>query len=192
MYWRPIEIYINSTPLTSVKASTHGDLSLVNFYSERVVRWDNGNVVMIDQTGLPLKLSYLRCTNHHEIVDAIRRMAVRGAPVIGVAAAMGLALTAWHSETQEKVSLLSELDEAGRDLGSARPTAVNLKWAVQRVLNRAKQVSGDVGEVRKAVLEEALAMADEDVATNQRIGRHGSALLEDGDVVLTHCKWLFS
>ena len=162
---------------------------MVDFYSEKTVRWDKGRVVMIDQRRLPLKLSYLRCTDYHQVAEAIRRMAVRGAPAIGVAAAMGLALVASHSRAGDKDRLLSELEEAGQILRGARPTAVNLSWAVQRVIGKARAALGGVDDVRKVVVNEAVAMADEDVPINRKIGRHGSALLEDGDVVLTHCKW---
>ena len=162
----------------------------MNFYSERVVRWDKGSVVMIDQTKLPHGLFYIRCTDYREIANLISRLVVRGAPAIGVAAAMGLALAAWNSRAEDKEEILLELDQAGQVLKSVRPTAANLVWAVHRVMEKAKCVSGGANDVRKTVVDEALTMADEDVEVNHSIGRHGSILLEDGDVVLTHCKWL--
>lgn len=162
---------------------------MVDFYSERNVKWDNGSVVLIDQTKLPLKITHLRLLDYREIVEAIKNMQVRGAPAIGAAAAMGLALVVWHSTAEGIGRMISELEKAGEVMINVRPTAVNIRWAVERVMTRAKGVVDGVDDVRRAVVDEAIAIAEEDVAMNHSIGRNGSHLLKDGDRVLTHCKW---
>jgi len=118
---------------------------------------------------------------------AIKTMKVRGAPVLGVAAAYGLALTAYHSRATTTQSLLCELASSAELLRKTRPTAVNLFWAIDRVLNKAEKTRGDVHTLSRAVVREAQKMADEDVETNRRIGEAGARLIEDHDTVLTHC-----
>ena len=143
---------------------------------------------MIDQRMLPQHISYLECSDHNEVANAIKTMAVRGAPAIGVTAAMGLALAAYNSNARSKAKLISDLETAGRILRETRPTAVNLFWAIQRVLDKVSSVGGDVDDARLTAIDEAQLMADEDIETNRRMGKFGAALLSDGDTVLTHCK----
>jgi methylthioribose-1-phosphate isomerase len=112
---------------------------------------------------------------------------VRGAPLIGVSAAYGLALTAFHSKAKTRDALMNELEKSAEVLRKTRPTAVNLFWAIDRVMKVAKQTSGSTEAVAEAVVAEANRMADEDVEVNKRMGRHGAQLIEDGDVVLTQC-----
>jgi methylthioribose-1-phosphate isomerase len=114
-------------------------------------------------------------------------MVVRGAPAIGAAAAFGLALAAVRSDARDPVSLRAELKNAAETLQEARPTAVNLSWALQRVLRVAAGVEGGAEEVRAAVLAEAQRLADEDVEINRRMAEHGAALLADGDTIIHHC-----
>ncbi|MFQ6134576.1 MAG: hypothetical protein ACE5KU_02025 [Nitrososphaerales archaeon] len=163
---------------------------MVDFYTERTVRWDDGTVVLIDQRRLPNRFAYIRCTDHTQVAKAIKDMNVRGAPAIGVAAAMGLALTAHNSRAETKWELLAELEAAGRELVETRPTAANLTWGVKRIYRRASEAEGDIGSLKKVVIDEAERMGDEDVEINREIGMNGSPLLKDGDTVLTHCKWL--
>jgi methylthioribose-1-phosphate isomerase len=163
---------------------------IVDFFTERTVRWDNGTVVLIDQRRLPNRFTYITCTDHTQIAKTIRDMNVRGAPAIGVAAAMGLALTAHNSKAGTKHELLGELEEAGKELVETRPTAANLAWGVKRILLKASEAEGDIGHLKQTIIEEAERMGDEDVEINREIGRNGSPLLKDGDTVLTHCKWL--
>jgi len=160
---------------------------MVSFYSLRTVKWKPGAVCLIDQTQLPLRLRYIKCEDYEQLAEAVKNMVVRGAPAIGVAAAMGLALAAYHSKARTKRRLLKELSLARRVLQDTRPTGVNLFWALSRVIEKARSVQGDVKAVAKAVIEEAQRMADEDVEANHKIGRFGADLLHDGDVVLTHC-----
>ncbi len=160
-----------------------------NFFTERTVIWKDSEVVLIDQRKLPTQFSYLRCRRYQEVVEAIRTLAVRGAPAIGVASAMGVSLQAARSKARDRESLLEELKAAAVALVAARPTAVNPSWAVKRVLEKALSAKGSVKEIKEAVLKEAQQLAEEDVKANHSIGKHGSSLINDGDVVLTHCKW---
>jgi len=155
----------------------------------RTVYWDaeRKHVVLLDQTKLPAKLIYVRCSRYQQVADAIRTMVVRGAPAIGVAAAMGLALCAARSKASEKAEFLRELEKAGEVLGKTRPTAVNLFWAIARVTKMARDASDTVEAAKEAVIQEALKMAEEDLEVNRTMGRLGASLLEDGDSVLTHC-----
>lgn len=150
------------------------------------VSWEKDAVRLIDQTKLPNKLVYIRCKDHKEVADAIRRMVVRGAPAIGVAAAFGLALAARSSNARDLPGLMAELDSAFKLLQSTRPTAINLFWALERVMAKAKRAR-TVDDVKRFVTEEALKMSREDVQSNMQMGMNGAALLSDGDVVLTHC-----
>ena len=156
----------------------------------RTVYWDNGSVHMIDQTRLPHETVILSYSDYREVASAITDMRVRGAPAIGVIAAFGVALAAQQSTARDTAVLLRDIDDAAALLRSTRPTAVNLFWAIERVVRTALAAArsgSDAGAVRTAVLAEALRMADEDVAINRRMGAHGAGLIKDGDSVLTHC-----
>jgi methylthioribose-1-phosphate isomerase len=161
--------------------------SMRNFFTLRTVAWQNDKVCLIDQTKLPRRLSYVRCRTYHDVAEAIRTMVVRGAPAIGVTGAMGMALAALESTATTRNSLLRDLERAQKTLDMTRPTAVNLSWATKRILDLAKSVEGEPETIVEAVIEEAKAMANEDVEINKKLGKNGAALLKDGDVVLTHC-----
>jgi len=158
-----------------------------DFFTLRTVLWNKGSVKMIDQTILPRRLLYRSFTRWEEVADAIRRMVVRGAPAIGVAAAMGVALAAVHSRAKTRGELLREMESAASGLKSTRPTAVNLFWGIERVMNKARRHSGDVEGITEAVVGEVKMMADEDVEVNRRLGKIGAELIEDGDTILTQC-----
>lgn len=132
----------------------------------KTIEWEENKLKLIDQTKLPDELTYVYCENYHEVIVAIRDMIVRGAPAIGVAAAFGMALAYLNDD---------DLDMAGDEIKAARPTAINLFWAVDRVLNSENP------------LDEALKMYREDIDTNRAIGKYGSEIIDDGDTVLTHC-----
>jgi len=153
----------------------------------RTIEWREGVVLTIDQRFLPLREEWIEIRNCMDAASAIREMKVRGAPLIGVTAAYGLALTAYHSRARSRDELMRELERCAERLRRTRPTAVNLFWAISRVLDRAKRTTGGVEELRDAVISEAIAMADEDVETNRRIGMYGARLISDGDTILTHC-----
>ncbi len=154
----------------------------------RTVDWHDNGVRMIDQRLLPNRFETPVYHDYREVARAITDMVVRGAPAIGAAAAFGLALAGWQSRAQDRRRLLRELEEAAAVLRKARPTAVNLTWALDRLLRVA--VSEDLetaDDVREALLREAQRLADDDVELNRRMGYHGAALVEDGDVILHHC-----
>src|SRR2546428_12003369 len=158
-----------------------------DFFTLRTVLWNGGSVKMIDQTILPRRLLYRSFTRWEDVADAIRRMVVRGAPAIGVAAAMGVALAAVHSRATTRGELLKEMEGAAAGLKSTRPTAVNLFWGIERVMNKARRHSGDVDGITEAVVGEVKMMADEDVEGNRRLGKIGAELIEDGGTILTPC-----
>jgi len=148
--------------------------------------WDEGRVKMIDQTLLPGRLLYRSYDRWEDVADAIRRLVVRGAPAIGVAAAMGIAVAAVNSKARSIDQLKLELAKAASGLRATRPTAVNLFWATDRVMDVAAR-SKDVDEARDALVKEVLRMAEEDVAANRRLGKFGADLIEDGDTIITQC-----
>ena len=141
-------------------------------------------VLLIDQLALPHKFRYVHCRTYREVADAIKNMIVRGAPAIGVAAAMGLALAALKSKGKDE-RVMANLEKASNVLRATRPTAVNLQWAIARVMSKAKSARGD--DIVSAVVQEAEKMADEDVEVNRKLGSNGAAILDNGDKVLTHC-----
>lgn len=150
------------------------------------VEWKDDAVVMIDQTRLPNKLVYVKCTDYRQVADAIKKLVVRGAPAIGVTAALGLALAAQKSKAKTLYEMRADLDIAFKVLKATRPTAVNLFWALERVMGRARRAK-TVEDARKAVLDEAVKMWGEDIQANRQMGSNGARLFSDGDVVLTHC-----
>jgi methylthioribose-1-phosphate isomerase len=155
----------------------------------RTVEWDytNHQVRMIDQRRLPAKFEVISYYDYRQVAQAIRSMVVRGAPAIGASAAFGLALAAQQSSAQDPTALRSDLRHAAEGLQESRPTAVNLSWALKRVLRAAMESSGGVADLKETVLVEAQRIADEDVALNQRMARHGAELINDGDTVIHHC-----
>ncbi|RLG08355.1 MAG: S-methyl-5-thioribose-1-phosphate isomerase, partial [Thaumarchaeota archaeon] len=152
----------------------------------RTIAWRGGVVEILDQRKLPRAVRYLRLKTARQVAKAIRDMAIRGAPAIGVAAAMGLALTAYRSKTKSREKLLERLRESYMVLRASRPTAVNLFWALDRVM-RVAESSRAAEEARRRVVEEALRIMEEDIEANKRMGEYGARLIEDGDGILTHC-----
>jgi len=153
----------------------------------RTIEWRDGTVVTIDQTKLPNKALNISMKTCDDVADAIRTMKIRGAPLLGAAAAFALALTAYNSKAKSRKELEDELRKAAETIRGTRPTAVNLFWALDRILDKMKAVSGNAKDVAAFVVQEAKKVADEDAAANRLIGKHGSELIRDGDVILTHC-----
>ncbi len=151
------------------------------------VALEDDAVVMIDQRLLPEREVYVRCRDHREVARAIKDMVIRGAPAIGVAAAMGLALGVRRSAAEGE-ALRKELEAMAGELAATRPTAVNLFWALERMKRRfAAEGERDGKALRRALVEEALAIEREDLAACERMGEHGAALLPEGARLLTHC-----
>ncbi len=157
--------------------------------SFETVSWTpRGTVRLIDQTRLPTEEVYLECRDFPAVFHAIRSMQVRGAPAIGVAAAMGMALGAQAIRAETFPAFRAELERLAREMVTARPTAVNLAWAVRRILRCAeKHRDLPVPAIQDALVREACLMKEEDIAINRAMGQHGQALLPDGGRVLTHC-----
>jgi methylthioribose-1-phosphate isomerase len=150
------------------------------------VAWKDGSVIMIDQTKLPNKLAYFKCNNFNDIAYAIKNLVIRGAPAIGVAAALGLALAATQSKAKTVSELMSDINTAFNVLRATRPTAINLFWGLERIMEKAKG-GKTVENIRKVILDEALKMAEEDIQNNKQLGINGAKLFEDGDIIMTHC-----
>jgi methylthioribose-1-phosphate isomerase len=147
------------------------------------IEWTPAGVVMIDQTRLPHETAFVTCRSYTEVADAIRRMVIRGAPAIGVAAAMGVALGALHSD-----DLASEMPLICETLAKTRPTAVNLFWAIDRMRTLYLGMKdAPLDQIRARLIAEAQAIRAEDIAINRAIGRNGAPLIPDGKTVLTHC-----
>jgi len=151
------------------------------------IEWVDNKVKMIDQTILPHELKFLEFEDHREVANSIKIMNIRGAPAIGAAAAMGMALATLEYKDLPKDQFLNKMEEAAEHMKAARPTASNLFWAVNRIMNIVNQSSGTPQEISEEVVEEAQLVAQEDINVNKNIGKHGAEILDDGDTVLTHC-----
>lgn len=153
----------------------------------RTIFWENNAIKTIDQRRLPAELEYITLSTFEEVLDAIRSMTVRGAPAIGAAAAFGLALAAIKSEFQSMDKFIQDLDSKAQLLKTSRPTAINLKWAVDLILQVAHSSTGSIEKIRSDILKEAQYIADEDIIINKRLSEYGATLINDGDTILHHC-----
>ncbi len=154
----------------------------------KTLEWTNEGVRFIDQRKLPTEEVYVTCRTYEEVAEAIRNMIVRGAPAIGVAAAMGVALGVRDSQAGHMAELRREFDTICETLTATRPTAVNLFWAIERMRDKfAASAELPLAQVRQALITEAQRMYVEDVAANEAMGKHGAALLPASGGVLTHC-----
>ena len=153
------------------------------------IQWtEAGTVRLLDQTRLPNEETYLDCRTLDEIVRAIRSLQVRGAPAIGIAAAMALALAAQGDRAETFEGFQAAVEEMGGLLRAARPTAVNLAWAVRQMLDEVERSQGlPIPEIKRALVTKAQTLCREDVAANRALGRHGQVLVPDAGNVLTHC-----
>jgi methylthioribose-1-phosphate isomerase len=157
--------------------------------SFHTIKWlDPGLVSMIDQRKLPHEVIYNEYQDPSAVAGAIKDMVIRGAPAIGAAAAYGLALVPWHDKTGSLEDVYEKLEQAAGILRKSRPTAVNLFWAVDRMMALVKEIDySSVAELKERLLKEALQIAEEDVATNKAIGRNAMPLIPDGAVIFHHC-----
>ena len=154
--------------------------------SLKTVEWKNNKVVMIDQTKLPNELVFVEYDDYNQVANAIKTLVVRGAPAIGVSGAFGLALAALQSNAETKSQLLKDLEKARQILFETRPTAINLKWGLDKIMQVANQTN-DVQKTKDKIIETAKKLADEDVKINMTMGKNGSNLFENNDTILTHC-----
>jgi len=154
----------------------------------QTLEWTEHGVRFIDQTKLPGEETYLTCTTYQQVADAIRNMVVRGAPAIGVAAALGIALGVKDSKAETVGELKRELDQICEAMSKTRPTAVNLFWAIGRMREKFERIRiQPIAQIKQKLIEEAQRMHAEDIAANQAMGRHGATLLPSAGGVLTHC-----
>jgi len=156
----------------------------------KTIEWTTEGISMLDQRLLPSEEKYLMLRSYEEVAEAIKKMVVRGAPAIGVSAAMGLALGASQSVGMSVADLEDDFDYMCQVMSQTRPTAVNLFWAIERMrerLRREKSTTQETEKIKAALIEEALAIFREDIEANRALGRFGAELLSDGDTVLTHC-----
>ena len=169
-------------------------LNLINYDSVmsqnsnnlRTVDWKNNKVIMINQTKLPNELVFEEYDDFHQIAYAIKTLIVRGAPAIGVSGAFGLALAVLQSKATSKDELISDIANAKEILFATRPTAVNLGWALNKIMDVAK-TGNSVEEIKNLVIDEAKKMADDDIEINKAMGKNGSKLFDNNDTIMTHC-----
>lgn len=154
----------------------------------KTIEWAAGNVVMLDQSKLPLEVVYIECDNYQKVAEGIRKLWIRGAPAIGIAAAMGIAQAAQDIRAEGFETFISKLEPVFQTMLATRPTAVNIQWAVQRIKGVLEKHKGEsVAKLKTLLMEESQKILDEDVAVNKAIGRWGAQFIKDGDTILTHC-----
>jgi len=154
----------------------------------QTLEWTDSGVRFIDQRKLPTEETYVTCKTHEQVADVIRTMVVRGAPAIGVAAAMGIALGVKNSKAENGGELKLEFDQICEIISKTRPTAVNLFWAIRRMSDKFEQLRiRPIPQIKQALIEEAQRMHAEDIASNQAMGRYGATLMPSSGGVLTHC-----
>jgi methylthioribose-1-phosphate isomerase len=152
------------------------------------IEWRGQQVRMIDQRKLPTQKEWHVCRGYRDVIRGIEKMVIRGAPAIGVAAAMGLALGARSIRTANRAEFMARLKKMGDETLRARPTAVNLRWAIERMIDLAEKMEGrPVGEIKEALRHESETILNEDIAINRQMGMNGQVLVPDGATILTHC-----
>ena len=154
--------------------------------SLRTVEWKDNKVIMIEQTKLPTELIFVEYDDFNQVANAIKTLIVRGAPAIGVSGAFGLGLAALQSKATTKDELLSDLEVARKVLFATRPTAVNLGWGLEKIMNIAK-AGNSIEQIKELVIETAKKMAEEDIEINKAMGKNGSVFFDNNDTIMTHC-----
>ena len=183
-------MFARSFPLTISIETVYTSFHLTDWKNTvlETLKWTDSGVLFIDQTKLPTEEIWVNCGSYQEVAAAIRNMIVRGAPAIGVAAAMGIALGARDLAVSGSKEFRTGFDHVCKIMGETRPTAVNLFWAIRRMQRCFEQVSGSsIPLIKQALIAEALAIYDEDIATNRAMGANGAALMPQAGGVLTHC-----
>jgi len=168
------------------KKRKNDDKLIVGTKDLLTVKWENNQVIMIDQTKLPGRLVYVKYKKYEDVARAIQRLVVRGAPAIGVAAAFGMALAAISSKAKTPKALLKDLKIAYQRLRSTRPTAVNLVWALDQVMKEAASKK-DVNDIKNSIILSSQNMATDDIITNKKLGKKGAEMIRKDEVILTHC-----
>ncbi|HXX53526.1 MAG TPA: S-methyl-5-thioribose-1-phosphate isomerase [Thermodesulfovibrionales bacterium] len=154
----------------------------------KTIEWREGKVIMLDQSRLPSEVRFLECTDFVMVAEGIKALKIRGAPAIGIAAAMGIALGARGIEADTHDQFTEMLEPVFGAMLATRPTAVNIQWAVKRMKHMlAKEKGRSVPALKELLVREAMKILHEDIEVNRSIGRYGAELIEDGDTILTHC-----
>ncbi|HEX9135657.1 MAG TPA: S-methyl-5-thioribose-1-phosphate isomerase, partial [Nitrospirota bacterium] len=152
------------------------------------IEWKDGKVCMLDQTKLPTNIVYVDCVEYRQVAKGIKELWIRGAPAIGIAAAMGVALAAQDIKARDFETFYKKLLPACEHLAAQRPTAVNLFWAIERMKKFAISHKGEkIPRLKEMLIDEAKRVLEEDVAVNRAIGEYGARFIRDGDTILTHC-----
>ncbi|MEW6739443.1 MAG: S-methyl-5-thioribose-1-phosphate isomerase [Nitrospirota bacterium] len=154
----------------------------------KTIEWKNDAVIMLDQSKLPLEVEFIECTDYQMVAEGIKKLWIRGAPAIGIAAAMGIAIGARDIKAGSYDDFMERLEPIMQTMLSTRPTAVNIKWAVERIkklLSTKRDES--VSSLKKILIDEAKKILEEDIEINKAIGRWGAEFIKDGDTILTHC-----
>src|SRR4030043_683083 len=154
----------------------------------KTIEWVNGKVIMLDQTKWPFDVTFIECSDYMQVAEGIKKLWIRGAPAIGIAAAMGVALGAQDIKAESFEGFVKDLETIFDVMLSTRPTAVNIRWAIERMkslLIRGRDESVDI--LKKLLIDEANRILEEDVEVNKAIGRWGAEFIKDGDTILTHC-----
>jgi len=154
----------------------------------RTIEWKDGKVLMLDQSRLPDEVCYIECTSYQRVAEGIKKLEIRGAPAIGIAAAMGIALGAQGIKARDFEEFNAGLQPVFDALLATRPTAVNIHWAVERIKRLISQKKNEpVDDLKRLLIEEGKKVLEEDIAINRAIGEFGARFIRDGDTILTHC-----
>ncbi|HMK42963.1 MAG TPA: S-methyl-5-thioribose-1-phosphate isomerase, partial [Dissulfurispiraceae bacterium] len=154
----------------------------------KTIYWQDGIVMMLDQSRLPLEVVYVECRDYLKIAEGIKKLRIRGAPAIGIAAAMGIALGAQDIKAQNFDEFIEGLQPIFETIYATRPTAVNIHWAIERIKGfLAGHRDEGVNNLKRMLIDESNRVLEEDIAVNRRIGEFGARFIRDGDTVLTHC-----
>jgi len=154
----------------------------------KTIEWKDGKVVMLDQSRLPVEVVYIKCDNYHKVAEGIKKLWIRGAPAIGIAAAMGIALAALEIKAESFEDFIKKIEPAFNTMLSTRPTAVNIRWAVERLrafLDRNRDET--ISRLKELLIDESKKILEEDIQVNKAIGKWGAQFIKDGDRILTHC-----
>lgn len=152
------------------------------------IEWKDNKVVMLDQSRLPLEVKFIECADYHTVAEGIKKLWIRGAPAIGIAAAMGIALGAQDIEAGSYDDFIERLESVMQTMLSTRPTAVNIRWAVERIKNLLSASRNEsINRLKQLLIDEANKILREDIEINKAIGRWGADFIKDGDTILTHC-----
>lgn len=152
------------------------------------IEWVDGKIIMLDQSKLPFEVTFIECTDYRQVAEGIKKLWIRGAPAIGIAAAMGIALGAQDIKANNFNEFKKRLEPIFNEMLSTRPTAVNIKWAVERIRKFLKEKrSESVNRLKELLIDEAKKILKEDIEVNKAIGKWGAELIKDGNTILTHC-----